>query len=370
MIARCALGFVLALLAVSGVARGQAPAAEASPPAAAPAQEAAPAQAMPAQAAPDQAAPVETPAGVAAVAPTTAVLEKLASGDRAFAAGDLRSALFAYQDAVYAQPGYAAARVRLGRAYLAMRYPDFALAQADAVLRADPANPEALALLDEARRMPPRAVAPGAAPTAAAPAEPRPAPRAFKLTPEPAAPAAAPATAPAAAPAVSAPAAAASAVAAPVAAAAAAPMAVAAMPERTPEAAPAPAPTPAAPPPTAAQRYRTGVELIGSRDYQGAVNELSEAIALDPRLAVAYAARASARFGLGKYREAADDYKASLGLDPGLATPLYGLAECYRQLGDPAAVEMYQRYADSKSADVREDLRGVAAKRAAELSGK
>ncbi|MFO0580647.1 MAG: hypothetical protein U0229_00090 [Anaeromyxobacter sp.] len=141
-----------------------------------------------------------------------------------------------------------------------------------------------------------------------------------------------------------------------------------AAPGSAPAAAPAPAPAPK--PQTAAQRYRTGVGLIGSRDYAGAVAELTEAIALDPRLAVAYAARASARFGLGKYREAADDYKASMGLDPGLATPLYGLAECYRQLGDPAAVEMYQRYADSKAPDVREDLRAVASKRAAELSGK
>ena len=38
--------------------------------------------------------------------------------------------------------------------------------------------------------------------------------------------------------------------------------------------------------------------------------------------------------------------------------------------GDPAAAEMYQRYASSKSPDVREDLRDLAARRAQELSGK
>jgi tetratricopeptide (TPR) repeat protein len=128
----------------------------------------------------------------------------------------------------------------------------------------------------------------------------------------------------------------------------------------------------AAPPapagPTAAQRYRTALELVARREYARAVTELSEAIAAEPRLAVAYAARASAQFGLGRYRDAADDYKAALGLDPSLGTPLYGLAECYRLLGDPLAGEMYGRYAASQAPDVREDLRAIAAKRADELA--
>jgi len=298
MTARFLHGLVLAALVAAGTAR--------------------------AQATQGQPAPAGAPARPSAAPPSAAVLEKLAQGDQASAAGDLRAALFAYQDAVYAQPGHAPARMKLGRTYLAMRYPAFAVAQAELVLVASPGHPEALQLIEEARRTPGREIA-GAAPAA------RPAPRMFKLpAPDPAAPPAA--------------------------------------------AAPSPAAGPAAPPasvgPTAAQRYRTGVELIGQRDYAGAEAELAGAIALDPRLAVAYAARASARFGLGRYREAADDYKASLGLDPGLATPLYGLAECYRLLGDPAAAEMYQRYADSRSPDVREDLRALAAKRAQELSAR
>jgi tetratricopeptide (TPR) repeat protein len=120
--------------------------------------------------------------------------------------------------------------------------------------------------------------------------------------------------------------------------------------------------------PTAGQRYRAGLELMSNREFEKAIAELTQAIVLDPRLAVAYAARASARFGMGRYREAADDYKASLAIDENLGTPLYGLAECYRVLGDgKRAAEMYQRYADSKAADVREDLRTISAKRAQEL---
>jgi tetratricopeptide (TPR) repeat protein len=84
--------------------------------------------------------------------------------------------------------------------------------------------------------------------------------------------------------------------------------------------------------------------------------------------AVAFVARASARYGLGKHREAADDYEAALALDPRLGTPLWGLAECYRLLGDPHAAEYYDRYAKSTSSDVREDLRELARRRARELS--
>ncbi len=57
-----------------------------------------------------------------------------------------------------------------------------------------------------------------------------------------------------------------------------------------------------------------------------------------------------------------------MSLDANLGTPLYGLAECYRVLGDSqGAAEMYQRYAESGAPDVREDLRTIAAKRAQEL---
>ncbi len=124
----------------------------------------------------------------------------------------------------------------------------------------------------------------------------------------------------------------------------------------------------AAPGRSARQRYREALALLERRDFARADEALTDAIAIDPRLAVAHAARASARFGLGRYREASTDYRAALALDPGLGTPLYGLAECYRVLGDArSAAEMYERYARSGAADVRGDLREIAAKRAQEL---
>lgn len=278
-------------------------------------------------------------------APTAEVLEKLALGDRAFEAKDFRAALFHYEDAAYLQPGYLASRLKMARAYLALRYPAQAADQAELVLAADPGNPEAAALLNEARNTRGRPMLGSAvsAPVAAA-EEPKVPQRIVRATPP--APAvggasAAPATAPVA-----------------------------------PQV-PLVAGTPAAPPtasrdsgPTAADDYRAALDLMSKHDWATAETKLTEAISLDPRLAVAYAARASARFGLGRYREAADDYKAALGLEKSLSTPLYGLGECYRLLGDPAAAEMYQRYADSKSRDVRDDLRAIAKKRAQELSAK
>ena len=118
----------------------------------------------------------------------------------------------------------------------------------------------------------------------------------------------------------------------------------------------------------AALRYRAGVDLLARGDYALAAEALDLAIASDPKLGIAYVARGNARLGLGRTRGAALDYLAALELAPGLAMPLYGLAECYRAEGDPRALELYARYAESRAADVREDLRTLAVRRVSELA--
>jgi len=135
---------------------------------------------------------------------------------------------------------------------------------------------------------------------------------------------------------------------------------------------PAPEPAPAPTPPSAdtpgAAAYEAGVAFIAKGQYADAVARLDEAVRRDPRLPVAYTARASALFGLGRYVEAAGDYRTSLALDPSQATPLFGLGECYRLLGQRAsAAEHYARYLQSSGADVREDLKAEAYQRVAEL---
>jgi Tfp pilus assembly protein PilF len=307
-------------------------------------------------------------------APSQQVVEKMGQGDRLYLGGDYRGALFAYQDAVYLQPRYAPARVRLGRAYLAMRYPAQAIAQAEAALAEDPDNAEGRKLLDEARAAAAKgqasapavasgdgtgagvaggaggAAAGGAAAAASAggaggAAASRPAPRVYKL----------PAEAQDGAP----------------RAARSAPVIVAV--REPPPDAPLPAAL-SAPPATpaqqeeAAQRYRTALGHLKDREFAKAVAELSDAILADPKLAVAHSARGSAQFGLGKYREAEEDYRTAIALDPKLGMPIYGLAECHRVLGEgKKAAELYDRYARSEAPDVPADLRALAAKRAAEL---
>jgi tetratricopeptide (TPR) repeat protein len=285
-----------------------------------------------------------TPAQPATTSLPQATVDKMAEGDRLYLAGDYRSALFAYQDATYLSPRHAPARVRLGRAYLALRYPEKAVEQAEQAIADDPEAPDARKLLDEARQ----AAATGGGPGVAAPlpgassagsAPARPGPKAYKLTPAPEEPKPA-STGPR----------------------------TFTAPTASIAAAPAPAPAPAGNPDAAAQHYRIAIGLLQNRDWMGAINELSFAIRDDPKLAVAYSARGSALFGLGKYGEAAEDYQKAIALDANLGTPIYGFAECHRMLGnDKKAAEAYGRYAKSTAPDVRDDLRATAAKRAQEL---
>jgi tetratricopeptide (TPR) repeat protein len=118
----------------------------------------------------------------------------------------------------------------------------------------------------------------------------------------------------------------------------------------------------------ARRAYEQGVQRIGGRDYGGALTSLTQAIQLEPMLAVAYTARGSANIGLRRYAEAAADYQYALELEPGAASPLYGLAESYRALGRNAEARgLYERYAASSATDVRSQLQEESRQKAAKL---
>ncbi|MCY1015271.1 tetratricopeptide repeat protein [Pyxidicoccus sp. MSG2] len=118
----------------------------------------------------------------------------------------------------------------------------------------------------------------------------------------------------------------------------------------------------------ARRAYEQGVQRIGTRDYGGALTSLTQAIQLEPMLAVAYTARGSANIGLRRYAEAAADYQYALELEPGAASPLYGLAESYRALGRNAEARgLYERYAASSATDVRSQLQEESRQKAAKL---
>jgi tetratricopeptide (TPR) repeat protein len=263
--------------------------------------------------------PLATPA-----VPSRELVEKLGSGDRAYLAGDYRTALFAYQDAAYLDPTSAVGRVRLARAYAALGHRDQAERQLKQALELDPGNGEAQKLLDDLSR--PAAESAPVPAAAAIPALVAPAatssPRVYRLTDDPA---------------------------------------------PAPQAAP-PSPAVVGDQQEASRHYRAGLALIGSRDFKGAVAELDQALAINPQLGVAVAARASAFYGMGRYQDAARDYEVAMAMAPSLATPIYGLAESYRRLGDPRAAELYLRYADSGASDVRPELRETARQRAAQLA--
>jgi tetratricopeptide (TPR) repeat protein len=119
----------------------------------------------------------------------------------------------------------------------------------------------------------------------------------------------------------------------------------------------------------AREAYERGVRLVLSRDYAAAVQVLTEALAADPTLAVAYTARGSANVGLRRFYEAAADYQDALRLDATRASPLYGLAEAYRALGRASDARLYyDRYAISTAPDAQPALQAAAVRTSAALA--
>jgi tetratricopeptide (TPR) repeat protein len=309
-----------------------APAASASPPAA-------PAAAPPAPSAP-AAAPAATPSSPPAAAapaaaasggaartivhaapvpagPSSAIVAKarLADGDRAFEAKDFHAALFAYQDAVMAEPGNAQARVRAGRAYARLGYAEEAAEQWNLALAADPTNSEASQLLAAAGG---RKVEPSPAPPVP-PSEPG----------------------------------------LPV---------VVAPPSQDEEGARRHYAAGAA---LVREAEAAGKQEAQAKKYLDALAELNKAVSLHPGYANALIARGSARVGLGQLREAVEDYWAAQAADPSLAAPLFGLAEAYRSLGETErAAQMYRAFASSNAPDAQPTLKAYALKSAEALQQK
>jgi tetratricopeptide (TPR) repeat protein len=131
-------------------------------------------------------------------------------------------------------------------------------------------------------------------------------------------------------------------------------------------------PTPLAPPDPARGQaraaYERGVKQIDGQDYAGALQSLSQAIELQPNLALAYTARGSANMGMQRYPEAVSDYQSALKMDVNLATPLYGLGEALQAMGRTAdARQYYEKYATSTAVDTRPDLQREARQKADKL---
>jgi tetratricopeptide (TPR) repeat protein len=210
----------------------------------------------------------------------------MAAGDRASAARDLRTALFAYQDATREDPSSAVLLVRLAETYSRMGHDPEAIEYFSRALKLDAKNPAAAQGIGASRER----------------------------------------------------------------------LAYLAPPKVVDEAG-------------ARERYTAGVKLINDRKYAEALPALDEALQKKPGYGVALVARGSAQMGLLHYDAAAADYSAARSSDPSLASPLFGLAEAYRAMGQPAkAAQLYKEYAESTAADVQPQLKDYAAKNAQALS--
>ena len=132
---------------------------------------------------------------------------------------------------------------------------------------------------------------------------------------------------------------------------------------------PPPTPKPQVDEAGARERYTAAVSLINERKYGEALVALDEALRRKPGYGVALVARGSAQMGLLHYDAAAADYAAARTADPSLASPLFGLAEAYRALGQPQkAAELYREYATSAAVDVQPQLKEYAARNAQALA--
>jgi tetratricopeptide (TPR) repeat protein len=218
----------------------------------------------------------------------------MAAGDKAYAAKDFRTALFAYQDATREDPSSAIVLVKLADTYARMGHDPEAIEYFTRALKLDRGNSTASQGLAAARE------------------------RLAILSPPP---------------------------------------------------------KPAEPPPKvvdeagARERYTAAVKMINDRKYAESLPILDEALQKKPGYGVALVARGSAHMGLLQYDAAAADYTAARAADPLLASPLFGLAEAYRALGQSAkAADFYREYAASTAPDVQPQLRDYAARNAQALA--
>ena len=108
----------------------------------------------------------------------------------------------------------------------------------------------------------------------------------------------------------------------------------------------------------ASAAYSAGAESLFAGEYEAAIEQLSEAIRLDPRYAPAYSSRGSAYLHTGENKAAIQDYDTAIRLapeNPDLADDYYNRAFVYQTLGEyQQAIEDYTKAI--RSSPVRADL--------------
>jgi tetratricopeptide (TPR) repeat protein len=118
-----------------------------------------------------------------------------------------------------------------------------------------------------------------------------------------------------------------------------------------------PAPVAAAPPPPTPppkqgpdidDLFLKAVQANNQGDYQTAANVIDELLRIKQDHAKAYVVRGDAMLGLGQMDEAVKSYNSAMVFDPGLSSPLFGLAESYRLLANrEKSVHYYKLFLQS-----------------------
>ena len=82
------------------------------------------------------------------------------------------------------------------------------------------------------------------------------------------------------------------------------------------------------------QHNNAGMELFNQGLFNESIDEFSEAIRLDPQLALAYYNRGTAYNALGEYERAIEDLEEAISLDPQLEQAYHNRGATYKKLGE------------------------------------
>jgi len=116
---------------------------------------------------------------------------------------------------------------------------------------------------------------------------------------------------------------------------------------------------------TAVDWYNRGVEKLNSGDNQGAIEDYTQAIRLDPNYAHAYNNRGLARYNLGDNQGAIEDYTQGINIDPNDADAYNNRGVARYELGDnqggiedlEKAAELFRQQGDPRAAELEETIR-------------
>jgi tetratricopeptide (TPR) repeat protein len=96
--------------------------------------------------------------------------------------------------------------------------------------------------------------------------------------------------------------------------------------------------------PESAEPFKSGLKMIESQDYHGAIEHFRRAASVDREFAEAYNQCAIAHYFLGEYDEAIEDCHKALKLMPCHFGAMSGIGHCYSEKGDCVqALAFYQK---------------------------